>query len=902
LSLLNLTEEELKLLDDDDLAAFAARAQWIHNAWNRKQNGILLPREQQGKQIPPADEDWEITMFRAGRGFGKELSLDTRIPTPDGWTTMADVNIGDTVFDEAGKPCNVTFVSDIHVPDKAYRLMFADGVYIDACSEHQWVTWTHAERKAFLRSPYEDTSKFPDNWPTWRLQRRVGGHPIPRIYPDSPGPQIRLTQDIADTLTQGKRDDRNHCIPLTLPLELPDAALPVDPYVMGYWLGNGNNANGDVTSGSHKGDFDKNFITRQFEDAGYRVVAHDRYERGHTMLSVPELTVQLRELGLVRDKRVLTKYLRGSVPQRLALLRGLMDSDGHATPRNVEFCTTQRNFAVAVLELTRSLGQKPVLYEDRARLNGVDYGERFRITWRPTVNPFSLPRKAKIVDGMGAGKGFINLHRMIERCDPVEPVPMRCISVDSPNSLYLAGDGMVPTHNTAALTEWLWWEMWRFPNMIGHYIAPTLSDVRGTSFEGAAGLLSKIPVECLKGESIEKSYNKSTHEVRFKNGSLIRGFGAVEEASRLRGPQCHALAADEIAQWNRPAGNLEQAMSNALFGLRLPYPDKTPARAVVGTTPLPIPFLKRFEKRPGLRIVTGSSFENLDSLSPTYRNTLLSMTGTLLGKQEVEGLYIDDESDQSIIKRKWIQLWPHTRKLPPFQFIIEAYDTASSEDNFDVKKRETDPSASAVFGVFNTYHAFSDQERKKMGLRCKYAVLLCDYWAERLGLPELLERARKQHSIKWGDPGRRADVSLIEDKSSGPGLRQFLARYGVPVSSYNPGRESKTTRLHSVSPLLNQNMLFVPESTRPDMKNQPRDWVVPFLEELCAYAGPGTTDHDEAVDITSMAFSYLRDRNILEAMPEEAFTDLEHKLNEDRAEAKRISIQSRIKPIVNPYG
>jgi predicted phage terminase large subunit-like protein len=466
--------------------------------------------------------------------------------------------------------------------------------------------------------------------------------------------------------------------------------------------------------------------------------------------------------------------------------------------------------------------------------------------------------------------------------------------------MFLCGRGF---GKTVAETQWLWWEMWRFPNLVGHIVAPTLSDVRGTSFEGPAGLCQIIPTDCLFKGTLDKAYNRSTHELRLANGSLIRGFGAVEEASRLRGPQCHALVGDELREWDRPAGNLETAMSNALFGLRLPYPDGTLARAVFGTTPKPIPYLKRLVKRDGMRLVTGTSYENLANLSPSFRSQLLSMAGTALGRQEVEGLFLDEESDRTIIRRNWIKLWPHAKKLPVFNFIIESYDTASSEHNFDRKKQTTDPTGCAIFGVFNVADNFTQEERKKLALgRGRYAALLLDCWDERLGLPELLEKARTQHQIKWGTPGRRSDVVLIEDKSSGPGLRQFLAEYQVPCFPYNPGRQDKTMRLHAISPLIKQGCLFVPESARPDMAGQPRDWVEPFLEQLCAFAGPGTVEHDEYVDVTSSAIAYLHDRHILEAPPQERHVDFEQKLAEDREEALVIQARAKRRTAGSWYG
>jgi hypothetical protein len=197
----------------------------------------------QPHQAPPSPL-WRLWLLCAGRGAGKLIDANEVIPTPSGWTRLGDISIGDEIFDEAGNVCNVLKTHDA-MPDVAYRLTFSDGATIDCCADHLWVTWTHAERKAFLRSPWEDVSRFPDNWPQWRLSRLTGRFlsqdvvdtalelageglsareiqaatgtcrlalakhlragqyvpRLPRIYPDSPGPQIRTTQQIVDTLT-----------------------------------------------------------------------------------------------------------------------------------------------------------------------------------------------------------------------------------------------------------------------------------------------------------------------------------------------------------------------------------------------------------------------------------------------------------------------------------------------------------------------------------------------------------------------------------------------------------------------------------------------------------------------------------------------------------------------------
>lgn len=894
-----LTREILDQLDDADVAAFLHRQKWLASA-NAPARG--------GKQLPPTDLDWQILLYVCGRGFGKQVSLETILPTPSGWVKNGDLKRGDELFDENGNVCRVTHLHRIEVAPRSFRVSFSDHTHIDACGDHLWVTWVHRDRKQAFRDTQEND--FPEDWVKHRVPLRdAGGN-----TKGSCGPTVKTTDEIRRTLTHGVRGDLNHCIPIARPLRLPDARLICDPYVVGYFLGNGTSKTGALTTGSHEGNFDDTEIIKALERVGYNDLRTNREaEYGRSSIASTSLRQDIKAIGLLDAKKHIPQdYLRASISQRMELLRGLCDSDGHVNQKGyIEFCSTSPILARQTLELIRSLGERPVMQEDRAKLNGVDCGPRFRITWRWSYGekPFRLKRKADRLVPLGA-QGLRLRHRMITSVEPISPVPMRCITVDSPNHMYLVGEGMIPTHNTQSESEFLFWEGWRVPNLVLHYIAPTLSDVRGTIFEGPAGLCSVIPAECLKGGTLDKAYNKSTHELRLSNGTLFRGFGAVEEAGRLRGPQCHALACDELREWDRPAGNLELALSNALLGLRLPYPDGTPSRAVMGTTPKPIPYLKRLEKRPGVRVVRGTSRENLANLSDSFRYQLLSMDGTLLGRQEIDGAYIDEESDLSILKRHWIKLWPAyvdkertvPRKLPDFQFVLEVYDTATSEENFDVKKQQTDPSGSIVLGVFNVHQHFDETTRRKMGVRGRYAALLLDAWNERLGFPELLEKARMQHRIKWGSkPGKRSDIVLIEDKSSGPSLRQMLSTWGVPCWPYNPKRESKAMRLHAASPLIKQGMLWVPESGRPDRAGLPRDWVEPFLEQICAFAGEGSVEHDEMVDCISSGIAYLRDRNILTATPEEIYADYEERRDAERAEAVRLHQEERAEQMGNPY-
>lgn len=86
------------------------------------------------------------------RGNGKALAADTWIPTPTGFKRMADLKVGDQVFDEKGKPCNVTAVSDILVDRPCYRMTFSTGETLVADESHEWLTGVHVDKPGANRA------------------------------------------------------------------------------------------------------------------------------------------------------------------------------------------------------------------------------------------------------------------------------------------------------------------------------------------------------------------------------------------------------------------------------------------------------------------------------------------------------------------------------------------------------------------------------------------------------------------------------------------------------------------------------------------------------------------------------------------------------------------------------
>jgi hypothetical protein len=336
----------------------------------------------------------------------KGLALTTRLPTPTGWTTMAAVQVDDKVFGADGRPCNVTRKSQVKRIG-TYIVKFDDASQIVCDVEHLW--WVRSGEY---------------NWTP------------PRAVP---------VGELAATL-RGPRGQRQHRVPVAQPLNLPEADLPIDPYVLGCWLGDGTASNGRITKGRD--------LFQILTDDGHELGAEFKCHSDQVVTrGVAGLAHKLRLAGLINNKHIPAIYLRSSYAQRLALLQGLMDTDGHwnVTRRRASFHSTDKALALAVEELACSLGQRASFHETTARGFGKTVTS-YCVDFRPVdLCPFRLPRKAVGAQELLAegGRAAKARNRVIVSINPGPDVETACIAVDSPDRTYLCGDHMVPTHNTS---------------------------------------------------------------------------------------------------------------------------------------------------------------------------------------------------------------------------------------------------------------------------------------------------------------------------------------------------------------------------------------------------------------------------------------------------------------------
>ena len=405
-----------------------------------------------------------VEMARKG---AKALALDTPVPTPHGWSDIGSLKAGDVVFDDSGAECKVISTTETFYDRYCYKVVFSDGTEIIADAGHLW----------------ETTAKN-------LFEGRTGKRGLRKKHTD-----IRTTEDIRNTIKTQPYNDKvewNHKVGVAAAIKTSEKILPINPYSLGCWLGDGDSRAARIIT--HKDDYQ---IINEIEKDGYAASGklqvnnsfvmtigafktstlcrrgHDkgkyRTKDGHCLLcnrevdrarrearpvpphSVLSLSEMLLREGVRGNKHIPPHYLRASYEQRIALLQGLMDTDGTVDARgHCSFTNTNKTLASDVHELVLSLGFKSVIRETAAKIYGKECGTAYLVAFKAYSNTpvFRLKRKADkqcpppISNQRSAYRQIIAVER-------VASVPVKCISVDSDRNLFLVSRSFIPTHNSS---------------------------------------------------------------------------------------------------------------------------------------------------------------------------------------------------------------------------------------------------------------------------------------------------------------------------------------------------------------------------------------------------------------------------------------------------------------------
>lgn len=392
-------------------------------------------------------------------GSGKAHPNTTLVPVADdrGYVPIGDIKVGDKVFDENGDECTVTGVFPRGLKH-LYDVEFVNGAMVPCNDEHLWAVRNY-------RSHYKD------------------GRYVVR----------ELRDMVSDGITVDKMRPCGHkykvnnwYVPANGVVKRPDIGLPVDPYVLGCFIGDGccsdYPSKGDVPLYISSNDVDLvNEVALKIGSAGavknphnytwaFLLAEDDAKGREGRRSDAKYISRNRfsdmcgREYDCVFhaksvDRRIPDVMFVAGHEQRMELLRGLLDTDGmlDATDRvHVEFCTNSEGLAHDVMKLAASLGiSTSVSCNDRcdAVHRNLEYEIAFRVPDDMKPGLFHLQRyKDKFDAHVRHDKKFVRhyddlaIKAVHDRNTMVE---MTCIMVDSPSHLYQVTERHIVTHNTA---------------------------------------------------------------------------------------------------------------------------------------------------------------------------------------------------------------------------------------------------------------------------------------------------------------------------------------------------------------------------------------------------------------------------------------------------------------------
>ncbi|MGW2637993.1 helicase-related protein [Streptomyces sp. NPDC001348] len=343
-------------------------------------------------------------------GSGKAQPLDSLVLTPTGFRRMGDMRIGDEVVTPGGE---ITLIDGVFPQGErdVWRLILSDGSSVECDDEHLWIVGTSC-----------------------------GWH---RGQP----PKVMTTRQIRLDAHKANGSSKWY-IPAAAPVDLgDDSGLPLDPYLFGLLLGDG----------SFRHPLCLSTIDEEIRDAAASAVApqcHLVRKKGsrcdftiqlaHRVGGVRNPVIQtLRDLGLwgvtSHGKFVPDAFKNTAIKNRLALLQGLLDTDGtvQADGMSISFCSASRKLADDVAWLVRSLGGRARVLPKKTAFN-------VSLALPDEYAPFRLTRKAQRVQ---ARRKYNTFRRGIRAVEYVGRMPVQCISVAHPSHAYVT-DNFTVTHNT----------------------------------------------------------------------------------------------------------------------------------------------------------------------------------------------------------------------------------------------------------------------------------------------------------------------------------------------------------------------------------------------------------------------------------------------------------------------
>ena len=338
----------------------------------------------------------------------KGLPLDTPILTTEGFKELKYLTKADKIFDKDGNETDILNISEVH-HNPCYKLEFDNGESIVCDHEHRWLV-------SFRRAK----GKFKD--------------------------KVLTTEQLKEAFNKYETSKNVYDLPKILnakPLNIEKVDLPLDPYILGAWLGDGTKKDGSITNINP-------LFWEEIKKRGYEVgedISSENHAEQRTVLNIRGV---LNNIGVLNNKHLPDLYLLSSYEQRLDILRGLMDTDGYynATRKRFVMATTQLWQVECMVKLLASLGVKSSVIYAKKYCDGKVF-DGWDVCFTMKDNPFLIRNQENIEYPKTDKASF----RVLKAIYPVSMVETKCLEVSSPSHTFLVGHSLLPTHNTGKEME-----------------------------------------------------------------------------------------------------------------------------------------------------------------------------------------------------------------------------------------------------------------------------------------------------------------------------------------------------------------------------------------------------------------------------------------------------------------
>lgn len=404
----------------EDIARLRLKFQDVHapRAINGHANGLF---ENQVISAATIMRRWELNksvIVIGEMGTGKGQRYSDIILTPTGWTTFGELHIGSEVIGVDGKPEKVIGLYPQGKRD-FYRVTFSDGSWVDVTDNHLWEVQSTNDR--------------------------FRGKPA----------RVMETTELLRLGVKQSYNNRKWHIPMVEPVQFKSQEIPLDPYLVGALIGDGGLSTKSVIFTNDDPEIRQRIAHALPKDVYLQHISrYDfRITAGKNTNPVHQALVNL---GLAdchsNDKFIPKSYLYNSMSVRVALLQGLLDTDGsvdHRKGTSIEYTSVSDVLIFDVKELVESLGGLAVLnwripkYKYNGEEKEGQKAYRLHISLPPEIQPFSTNRKLSKYQP----RTKYPITRSIESIEPIGQEEAICIAVDHPRQLYVTREYIV-THNT----------------------------------------------------------------------------------------------------------------------------------------------------------------------------------------------------------------------------------------------------------------------------------------------------------------------------------------------------------------------------------------------------------------------------------------------------------------------